>query len=108
MRRRSARGGGGHHPLRTATLPGGWSFVNPHPILVLEVAGENGASADWDIYFGPAAAAILRNRGLAPDTFRFGETLIVEGHPARVAGARAVDVFGNAAGITRPGGTRVP
>ena len=42
MRRRSARGGGGHHPLRTATLPGGWSFVNPHPILVLEVAGENG------------------------------------------------------------------
>ena len=85
-----------------------WSFVNPHPILVIEVAGENGASADWDIYFGPAAAAILRNRGFAPDTFRFGETLIVEGHPARVAGARALDVFGSAAGITRPDGTRVP
>jgi len=26
-----------------------WSFVNPHPILVLEVTDENGATADWDI-----------------------------------------------------------
>jgi hypothetical protein len=85
-----------------------WSFVNPHPILVIEVAGENGASADWDIYFGPAAAAILRNRGFAPDTFKFGDTLIVNGHPAKVAGARAIDVFGSASSVTRPDGTRVP
>ena len=85
-----------------------WSFVNPHPILVLEVADANGATAEWDIYFGPAAAAILRNRGFAPDTFRFGETLTVKGHPARVAGARAIDVFGSAGSVTRPDGSRVP
>ena len=85
-----------------------WSFVNPHPILVLEVADATGATADWDIYFGPAAAAILRNRGYAPDTFKFGETLHVKGHPARIAGARAVDVFGSEASVTRPDGTRVP
>jgi hypothetical protein len=85
-----------------------WSFVNPHPILVLEVADRNGGTADWDVYFGPAAAPILRNRGFAPDTFKFGQVLIVKGHPARVDGARALDVFGGEAGITTLDGTRVP
>ncbi len=85
-----------------------WSFVNPHPILVLEVTDETGATAEWDIYFGPAAAPILRNRGYAPDTFTFGETLTVTGHPAKVTGARAIDVFGSEASMTRPDGSRVP
>lgn len=85
-----------------------WRFVNPHPILVLEVTDENGGTADWDIYFGPAAASILRNRGYAPDTFMFGETLTVKGHPARATGVRGIDVFGRAASVTRPDGTRVP
>ena len=96
---------------RTVELSGSvkrWSFVNPHPILVLEVADEKGGTADWDIYFGPAAAPILRNRGFGADTFKFGQVLIVKGHPARVDGARAIDVFGGEAGITRPDGTRVP
>ena len=85
-----------------------WSFVNPHPILVLQVTDEHGATAEWDIYFGPAAAAILRNRGFAPDTFKFGDTLIVKGHPARIAAARAVDVFGSEGSVTKPDGTPVP
>ena len=85
-----------------------WSFVNPHPILVLEVTDENGEKADWDIYFGPSAASMLRNRGYAPETFRFGEALIVKGHPARATGVRGIDVFGRAASVTRPDGTRVP
>ena len=85
-----------------------WSFVNPHPILVIEVTGEGGATTDWDIYFGPAGATGLRNRGFAPDTFRFGDPLLVTGHPARVAGAHALDVFGGEASITRLDGTRVP
>ena len=85
-----------------------WSFVNPHPILVLEVTDENGATADWDIYFGPSAASMLRNRGYAPNTFKFGETLIVEGHPAKTTGARGIDIFGPAASVTRSDGTRVP
>ena len=85
-----------------------WSFVNPHPILVLEVTDENGATADWDIYFGPSAASMLRNRGYAPNTFKFWETLIVEGHPAKTTGARGIDIFGPAASVTRSDGTRVP
>jgi hypothetical protein len=85
-----------------------WSFVNPHPILVLEVTDERGQKADWDIYFGPSAASMLRNRGYAPNTFSFGEPLIVKGHPAKATGARGLDVFGREASVTRPDGTRVP
>ena len=85
-----------------------WSFVNPHPILVLEVTDENGQKADWDIYFGPAAASALRRRGYAADTFKIGETLTVKGHPAKAAGVRGIDVFGAAATVTRADGTRVP
>ena len=85
-----------------------WRFVNPHPILVLEVTDQHGQTADWDIYFGPSAAAILQRRGYAPDTFTFGETLAVTGHLAKAAGVRGIDVFGPAASITRPDGTRVP
>ena len=85
-----------------------WSFVNPHPILVIEVADAGGAATEWDIYFGPAGATGLRNRGYAPDTFAIGDTLLVTGHPARAEGAHAVDVFGREASITRPDGTSVP
>ena len=85
-----------------------WSFVNPHPILVIEVADDAGATTEWDIFFGPAGATSLRNRGYAPATFAIGDTLLVTGHPARVEGAHAVDVFGREAGVTRPDGTSVP
>ena len=85
-----------------------WSFVNPHPILLVEVTDENGQKVDWDIYFGPSAASALRRRGYAADTFTFGETLIVRGHPAKAAGVRGIDVFGGAGSVTREDGTRVP
>ena len=85
-----------------------WSFVNPHPILVVEVIDENGQENDWDIYFGPPGASILRNRGYAPDTFRFGDVLIIRGHPARAAGVRGIDVFGDAGSVMSPDGTRIP
>lgn len=96
---------------RTVELTGSvkkWSFVNPHPILVLEVTDENGAKTDWDIYFGPSAASRLRTRGYAPNTFTFGETLSVMGHPATAEGVRGIDVFGQDASVTRADGTRAP
>ena len=85
-----------------------WSFVNPHPILIVEVADDGGTTTEWDIYFGPAGATSLRNRGYAPDTFAIGDTLLLTGHPARAEGAHALDVFGREASITRPDGTSVP
>ena len=85
-----------------------WSFVNPHPILVLEVTDEYGAKTDWDIYFGPASAATLQRRDFASDMFKFGETLSVTGHPAKAEGVPGIDVFGTDASVTRSDGTRVP
>ena len=85
-----------------------WSFVNPHPILLLEVIDEDGQTTDWDIYFGPSAASALQRRGYAVDTFTIGETLIVRGHPANTAGVRGIDVFGADGSVTREDGTRVP
>ena len=85
-----------------------WSFVNPHPILVVEVTDDNGDKNEWDIYFGPPGASILRNRGYGPNTFRFGEFLTVRGNPARAAGVRGIDVFGAAGSVMRPDGTKIP
>jgi len=85
-----------------------WSLVNPHPILVLEVTDENGYSAYWDIYLGPAGVPALRRRGYTHDTFMIGETLIVKGHPATTAGVRGIDVWGGASGVTRGNGATIP
>ena len=62
-----------------------WSFVNPHPILLLEVT-EAGKTTEWDVYFGPSAVSFLRRQGFAPDTFRAGEIVVVKGHRATAAG----------------------
>ena len=85
-----------------------WSFVNPHPILVLEVTDENGQTAEWDVYFGPSAASAMRSRGYTADTFKFDETVIVNGHPARTTGVNGIDVWGAATSMTREDGTRFP
>ena len=85
-----------------------WSFVNPHPILVLEVTDRNGQKAEWDIYFGPSAASAMRSRGYAADTFKFDETVIVNGHPATTAGVNGIDVWGAATSMTREDGSRIP
>jgi hypothetical protein len=85
-----------------------WSFVNPHPILLLDVTDEKGAKAEWDVYFGPSAVSFMRRNGYAPETFKVGETVIVKGHPATGAGVRGVDIWGKGASVTRADGTAIP
>jgi hypothetical protein len=85
-----------------------WSFINPHPVLLLEATDASGAHVEWDIYFGPSAVAQMRRRGFAPETFRIGETVIVRGHPARAAGAHGIDVWGADASVKRADGSAVP
>jgi hypothetical protein len=85
-----------------------WSFVNPHPILLLEVADEKGAKADWDVYFGPSAVSALRRQGFTPETFRIGEAVVVKGYPATGAGVRGIDVWGKGTSVTRADGKAVP
>jgi hypothetical protein len=84
-----------------------WSFINPHPILVLDAADEKGVRKEWDVYFGPAAVPSLRRQGFSGDTFKVGETVTVKGHPA-TTGSPGVDVLGKGAGVTRADGRSVP
>ena len=85
-----------------------WTFVNPHPVLVLEVAGADGSAAQWDVYFGPSAVSALRRRGFSEDTFDLGEIVVVTGHPAVAAGVLGIDVWGADSRVTREDGTEVP
>ena len=96
---------------RTVELTGTvkqWNFVNPHPVLILEVRNEKGTAEQWDVYFGPSAVSFQRRQGFTPQTFKVGETVIVRGHPATAAGARGVDVWGKAASVKRADGRAVP
>jgi hypothetical protein len=84
-----------------------WSFINPHPILVLDAADEKGVRKEWDVYFGPGAVPSLRRQGFSADTFKVGETLVVKGHPA-TSGAPGMDVLGKGTGVTRADGRSAP
>ena len=44
-----------------------WLFRNPHPVLYLEVTGENGEPVTWQIEFAPAT--VLTKRGGTTETF---------------------------------------
>jgi hypothetical protein len=84
-----------------------WSFVNPHPILQLEVT-EGGKAIEWDVYFGPSAVSYLRRQGFAPDTFRAGEIVVVRGYRATSPADHGIDVWGKGTGVTRADGRPVP
>jgi uncharacterized protein DUF6152 len=84
-----------------------WSFINPHPILVLEAPDEKGVRKEWDVYFGPGAVPSLRRQGFSADSFKVGETITVKGHPA-TTGSPGVDVLGKGTGVVRADGRTVP
>jgi Family of unknown function (DUF6152) len=85
-----------------------WSFVNPHPVLVIEITAADGTTAAWDVYFGPSAMTALRKRGFTAATFKVGDTVVVNGHPATAASARGIDVWGADSSVTRADGTPIP
>lgn len=85
-----------------------WLFVNPHPVLLLEVSGTGSATEEWDVYFGPAAVSFMRRRGFTAETFSIGQQVIVTGHPATSEGARGIDVWGADATVTDADGTPIP
>lgn len=84
-----------------------WNFVNPHPILVLEVT-DQGAATQWDVYFGPSAVSFMKRQGFTKETFRPGETLVVKGHPSTTSASRGVDVWGQGTSVTRADGSKIP
>lgn len=85
-----------------------WSFVNPHPVLTIEIADSSGTRTEWEVYFGPQAVSHMRQRGFSAGTFKTGETLVVTGHPATSTGAHGIDVWGAGTKVTRADGSAVP
>jgi len=96
---------------RTVDLRGAvkeWSFVNPHPVLTLEVTDSAGVRTEWEVYFGPQAVSHMRQRGFSAGTFKAGETIVVTGHPATSKDAHGIDVWGAGTKVTRADGSAVP
>ena len=84
-----------------------WRFVNPHPVLILDVT-DKGVASEWDVFFGPSAMSFLRRQGYTPETFRAGEAITVKGHPATTAGVRGIDVWGKGTSVMRADGSTIP
>jgi hypothetical protein len=58
-----------------------FQFVNPHGLIRMLVKKEGAAPVEWKIETN--SPSILRRRGWAPDSIKVGETITVEGWPAR-------------------------
>lgn len=66
-----------------------WIFKNPHPVLVIEAATDNGGSVQWQVHFAPAS--VLAKRGWTADTFAAGDEVIATGHPSRQPGTYGLE-----------------
>lgn len=69
---------------RTVTVSGvveEFRFVNPHGLIRLRVHTKDGKTEEWK--FETNSPSILRRRGWGPDSLKVGETIRVEGWPAR-------------------------
>ncbi len=85
-----------------------WRFVNPHPILRVEVTRADGENALWNVNFGPPAVSALRRRGFSVETFQPGEIINVKGHPATAPGALSIKVQGPESAVSRGDSSPIP
>lgn len=58
-----------------------FKFVNPHGVLVMNVKNESGQDEEWR--FETNSPSVLRRRGWTPESVKVGETITVDGWPAR-------------------------
>jgi hypothetical protein len=58
-----------------------FKFVNPHGVLVLNVKNKEGVTEEWK--FETNSPSILRRRGWTPESLKAGETVTIEGWPAK-------------------------
>jgi hypothetical protein len=84
-------GASGHHSfvvffddntiVKVTGVVTGFRFTNPHAIIDVRVTSAEGASEAWRAETN--AVTILRRRGWTNDSLKVGETITVEGWPAR-------------------------
>jgi hypothetical protein len=58
-----------------------FQFVNPHGVVRLQVTNKDGVVEDWK--FETNSPSILRRRGWTPQSLAKGETITIEGWPAK-------------------------
>ena len=85
-----------------------WALVNPHPELVLEVAGEGGETKEFTVY-ALGAAGVMSRAGWTRDSLVPGETVTVQGSPSRgsgssMAGRSVTKASGTVLSMSGPGG----
>jgi hypothetical protein len=56
-------------------------FTNPHGIIKLTVPGKGGAATEWKVETN--SPSILMRRGWTKDSLKPGETVTIQGWPAR-------------------------
>jgi len=81
-----------------------WRFINPHPSLIVEVAGSDGKMQEWDISYGGPAVPQLKRMGYTAETFEIGETIVARGYAAKVATAYGLLIVGHP---THPDGSPI-
>ena len=72
-----------------------WRFVNPHPSLIVEVEGPDGAIQEWDISYGGPAVTHLKRQGYTVDTFAPGDVIVARGYAAKVETAYGLLIVGH-------------
>lgn len=77
-----------------------WNFRNPHAIVELEVRNAQGGIEHWTCE--TSAPSALRRSGWSQDSLSVGETITIDGIPAR-DGTRLLRITG----VTKADGTRV-
>lgn len=88
------------HPIELAGTVVEWQFVNPHCIIILEVADPSGEKTVWSVE--GSNTAMLFRRGWTPETLKPGDEILVTVRPLR-SGAPG----GNYSNVRRPDGTPV-
>jgi hypothetical protein len=78
-----------------------WIFRNPHPVLEVEVAADQGGKIVWAVQFAPAT--VLAKRGWTDQTFKPGDAVVATGHPSRAPGTYGLEQRG----IERADGTPI-
>lgn len=58
-----------------------FQFVNPHGVIKLVVAKQDGGTEEWKIETN--SPSILRRRGWTPESLKVGEKVTIDGWPAR-------------------------
>ena len=69
-----------------------WIFRNPHPVLEVEVANDQGQRIVWAVQFAPAT--VLAKRGWTDQTFKPGDAVVATGHPSRAPGTHGLEQRG--------------